>query len=203
MMPDVRDRLQRRIIVYNLDSSSSEPKLPWQDMVGKISAMSSVSKSTLRRLKHASGYLGLGMLNEAADELETIEGDDRLSADVMRLRVDLYMQAKQWDLLSAVARELARLSPEDETGWINWAYALRELNRVEEAKAVLLQAEPIHGPKSGVLHYNLACYHCLLGDLVEAKRRLSIACRADNQWKRAALDDPDLKAMWDDIGSMT
>ena len=43
-----------------------------------------------RHLEYASGYLALGMLNEASDELEMIQGDEALSADVMRLRIDLY-----------------------------------------------------------------------------------------------------------------
>ena len=64
---------------------------------------------TIRRLGYVAGYLALGMLDEASDELEMIEGDDRMSAEVMRLRVDLYHQAKQWDLLLAVAKALALL----------------------------------------------------------------------------------------------
>jgi len=155
-----------------------------------------------RHLEYASGYLALGLLDEASDELEMIEGDDRMSADVMRLRVDLYHQAKQWDLLLAVARALARLVPEDEQGWISWAFALRELNRVSEAQEVLLKAEPKHGPSSAVLHYNLACYACLLGNMEEAKSRLSTACKMDAESKVDALDDPDLKAMWDDIANL-
>jgi tetratricopeptide (TPR) repeat protein len=155
-----------------------------------------------RHLEYASGYLALGLLDEASDELEMIEGDDRMSADVMRLRVDLYHQAKQWDLLLAVARALARLAPEDEQGWISWAFALRELNRVSEAQEVLLKAVPIHGPSSAVLHYNLACYACLLGNMEEAKSRLSTACKMDAESKVDALDDPDLKAMWDDIANL-
>ena len=51
-------------------------------------------------------------------ELEAIDGEDRLSQEVMVLRADLYMQAKQWELLVAVARELARGSPGYEKGWI-------------------------------------------------------------------------------------
>lgn len=122
----------------------------------------------------ASGYIELGLLNEASDELEAIEGADRLSSEVMSVRADLYMTAKYWDLRVAVARELARVPSGDEKGWILWAYALRELGRIEEAKAVLLEAEPLHG-ECAVLHYNLACYSCLLGHLDEARRRLATA----------------------------
>jgi tetratricopeptide (TPR) repeat protein len=164
--------------------------------------MTPVSIATARHLRQAVGYLSLGMLNEASAELEAIEGEDRLSVEVMAVRADLYMEAKQWDLLIAVTRELNRQRPCFGKGWIFRAFALRELNRVAEAKAVLLEAEPMHGEKCEVLHYNLACYHCLLGKLPEARERLRKACRMDKQWKEAALDDPDLKAIWGDVEAM-
>ena len=157
---------------------------------------------TKRRLEYASGFLELGMLNEASDELEEIEGDARMSAEVMKLRVDLYHQAEDWELLLAVAKALSRLTPKDEQGWISWAYALRHLGRIPEAQNVLLKAESIHGDTSAVLHYNLACYACLTGDMKEAKSRLSTACKMDAQSKVDALDDPDLKAMRDDFANM-
>jgi hypothetical protein len=52
-------------------------------------------------------------------------------------------------------------------------------------------------PSCAVLHYNMACYECLLGDIPEARRRLSVACKMGKEWKTGALTDPDLKTMWD------
>jgi len=158
--------------------------------------------STRRHLQYASGYLKLGLLVEAAEELEAIQGKDRLLPSVMSLRSDLYMEAEQWDLLLAVSQELARQRPRYEKGWIHRAYALREMGRVAEAKAVLIEAEPLHWRKSATLHYNLACYCSLLGEHEDARKRLAIACKLDPAFKAAALDDPDLKPMWDDIASM-
>jgi hypothetical protein len=48
-----------------------------------------------RHLEYASGFLALGMLNEASDELEMIQGEAALSADVMRLRVNLYVSVRR------------------------------------------------------------------------------------------------------------
>lgn len=81
-------------------------------------------------------------------------------------------------------------------------YALRALEQVEAAKGGLLAAEVQHGKKSALLHYDLACYFCLLGDQAEARRRLRIACKMDKLWKKTALENPDLKTMWDDIAAM-
>ena len=157
---------------------------------------------TRRRLEYASGYLDLGMIKDAADELDMIEGKDAQSADVMRLRVALYHQSKQWDQLTHVAEVLATLVPNEEQGWISWAYALRELERVDQAQSVLLRAEPLHGETSAVLHYNLACYACLLGDKEEALKRLSLACELEDDFLSSALDDPDLESMQDEIADI-
>jgi len=156
-----------------------------------------------RRLEYARGYIALGLINEASEELEAITGNARLSTEVLRVRVDLYMEAKQWDLVVDVAKPVCLATPEDEGAWIAWAYALREKQQVKEAQDVLLQAEPMHGKNCAVLHYNLACYACLLGDKKEAKRRLARACKMDAQWKAAALEDEDLRAMWADIAAET
>jgi Flp pilus assembly protein TadD len=155
-----------------------------------------VNKATPRRLRHASGYLQLGMSPDAAAELDAIAFEDRLSTPVLAVRIELHMAAKQWETVVGIGRELARAKPEEEQAWISWAYALRELNRVEEARTVLLEAETLHGTTSAVLHYNLACYYCLLGDLETARKRLAKACQMEADFEKAAREDPDLKQLF-------
>lgn len=160
--------------------------------------MHPISRDTKRRVEHASGYLAFGLLVEASDELEAIEGPDRLSPEVMSIRCDLYMMAKDWELLLAVARELTRSRPSDEKGWIHAGIALRKLDRIAEARAVLLEAKPTHA-RSALLHYNQGCYHCLLGEMDKARERVRRDCSANADFKKVALDDPDLKAIWGDV----
>jgi hypothetical protein len=45
-------------------------------------------------IREARGYLALGLLNEASDELEAIAGAERLSVEVLEPGVDLYTLAK-------------------------------------------------------------------------------------------------------------
>jgi len=168
-------------------------------MVSVVLTLSSIP--TRRRIEYAKGYIELGLVNEASDELEAIDGDARMSIEVLRTRVDLYMEAKLWDMVVAVAKPVCEETPKDGGAWIAWAYALRELQRVTEARDILLRAEPLHGKTSSVLQYNLACYACLLGQMQEARRRLSAACKMDARCKAEALDDDDLRALWDDIAS--
>lgn len=164
--------------------------------------MSFHARTTARHVRFATGYIGLGMMADAGRELDAIAAEDREAAEVLGAFADLHMAAKAWVPLAAVAQRLARRAPAEEKGWIHWAYALRELDRIEEARAVLLEAEPVHGKSSTVLHYNLACYHCLLGNKREARRRLRIAFEREEHWRAAALADHDLRAMWDEIAAM-
>jgi len=158
---------------------------------------------TRRRVQYARGFIELGMLVEASRELGFIEGEARIGAEVMELQVDLHMTAKHWVLVVAMAAEFTDRYPVEEKGWISRAFALRELGRIEEAKAVLLQAEPLHGKTCAVLHYNLACYHCLLGEMKQARDRLSWACKMEKTWKKEARTDADLKGIWNDISAIT
>ena len=162
--------------------------------------MPSLPRATVRRLSHASGYLGLGLYAEAAGELQGIREEDRLTGDFLAVQSDLLLATGQWQQLVTVSEEFVLRRCTEPTPWINWAYALRELEQVSQAKAILLQAETIH-PDVDVLHYNLACYHCLLGEMKEAKQRLQKACQLDRGWKEAAASDPDLKALRESRGS--
>ncbi|MSU51590.1 MAG: hypothetical protein EXS37_21295 [Opitutus sp.] len=155
----------------------------------------SVNPETRRRVQHALGYIGLEMFGAAWRELEAIAAADQSRPTVRTTRVDYHIAAKQWKKAVVVAGELARAHPKAESAWIGWAYALRELKRVEEAREVLIEAEKYHGKSSAVLHYNLACYDSLLGKLDNARTRLATACRMDAQFKAAARDDPDLVAL--------
>lgn len=164
-------------------------------MAGVLACGMSVSRDTRWRVEYAQGYIGLGMYEDAWKELESIAAEDQLRAEVRSMRVDYHVAKKQWEKAVVVAAELARAHPGVENAWIGWAYALRELGQVEEARAVLRVAETHHGKTSAVLHYNLACYESLLGALERARQRLEIACKMEQQFKEAAKEDPDLEAL--------
>lgn len=158
-----------------------------------------MNPSTKRHAQYAQGYTALGLFKEAERELKAIAEADRALPDVLVARVGLLWETKQWDRLIAESRRLVEAAPAEERGWIAWAFALRELGRIAEAKAVLFRAEPLHGATSPVLHYNLGCYHCLLGETAEARARLATAFRMHPPFQTEALEDPDLEAMWDEL----
>lgn len=156
---------------------------------------------TSKLLSYAEGFIELGLLNDAANELEKVAFEDRLTPPVLFCRIKLYMAAKQWDMVEAMAKPLVTIPNVDAAVWVHWAYAVRRLRSVSEAKDILLKAEPIYGKTCGMLQFNLACYECVLGNITEARKRLRMACKLDKQFKALALDEPDLKGLRDEIAA--
>jgi Flp pilus assembly protein TadD len=149
-----------------------------------------------RRREYARGYLALGLTGLAAAELRALSDAELEDPETRSVLVDLEMERKDWPAAVDLARDYAERRPREEKGWISWAYALRELQRVAEARDVLLRAEPLHGKASPLLHYNLACYFCVLGDHGEARRRLERAVAMDADYAELAKDDPDLAELF-------
>ena len=148
-----------------------------------------------RNLLAAEGYLELGMLDRASLELEQIEPELRAGIDVMTMRCQIFMAAKQWEAAQDVAKHLVSLNPKEVQHWILAGYATRRAVNIEAARDILLRAKPFH-PDEPMLDYNLACYVCQLGQIDEAKALLKVAISAKKEFKAMALDDPDLGAMW-------
>jgi hypothetical protein len=53
--------------------------------------------------------------------------------------------------------------------------------------------------KEAIIKYNLACYCCQLGEIENAKKYLQKAFEIDSTWRLQALDDEDLKPLWDSL----
>jgi tetratricopeptide (TPR) repeat protein len=155
--------------------------------------------STATRVQYATGYLVLGLLEQAEAELVAIPSEDRELPDVLTTQAELAMAAKRWIDVVGFARRLTEVEPSEIQGWVWWAYALREMQQIREALSVLLQIEATHGDDHAVVPYNLACYYCLLGEIDTARRYFSKACTMDPSFKKSAATDPDLEGLRADI----
>ncbi len=144
-----------------------------------------------RRISHAQGYLGLGMVAEAAAELKLIPMPERDSLEVLALRVAVLQEQGDWPALAALAGEFARRAPAEAAAWVTWAYATRRTKSLGAAETILLQAESRH-PADPTIQFNLGCYACQRGDLAEARRRVDRAITLDKNFRVLAGTDPDL-----------
>jgi predicted Zn-dependent protease len=151
-----------------------------------------------RHCQAAAGYAELGMFLEANTELDKIDPFNRAAPEVLALRIGIYRGLEKWELMQQIARRLADFQPDDIAWTISLAYATRRADSIQEAKNILLSAESKF-PKEASIRYNLACYYCQLGDVQNAKRYLKKAFEIDSKWRIAALQDEDLKLLWESI----
>jgi Tfp pilus assembly protein PilF len=143
------------------------------------------------RLSHAQGYLGLGMVAEAAAELERIPAPERDALAVLALRVAVLQEQQDWPALAAAAGEFTRRAPDEAAAWVTFAYATRRGDSLAAAEKILREAEQRH-PAEPTIQFNLGCYACQRGDLAEARRRVDRAIALDKKFAEAAATDPDL-----------
>jgi Flp pilus assembly protein TadD len=111
------------------------------------------------------------------------------------------MAAKKWDMAAAVASHLVKVEPENAGWWISLAYSVRRIEGIEKAAAILLRAQAIH-PKIAMIAFNLACYASVTGRMEDAKERLRNAIALDKDIRGLAIDDEDLRPLWDWIAGL-
>jgi tetratricopeptide (TPR) repeat protein len=116
------------------------------------------------------------------------------------VRWQIYAHDKQWAACLEIANAVIKLAPQRSFGWVHRSYALHEMKRTQEAFDSLLPSAKKF-PKTWIVPYNLACYAAQLNRLDECLEWFKKATAIDEQTvKRQAIDDPDLKPLWDSMG---
>jgi Tfp pilus assembly protein PilF len=147
-----------------------------------------------RHLSYAQGYLTLGMLADAAAELDGIPSPDSETSEVLALRIAVLQEQKNWKALRVAAEKFIRLEPQEAGGWITLAYAVRRDQSLATAEKILREAETTH-PEEATIQFNLGCYACQRGDLSEARRRVDCAIALEKSFAALAETDADLEPL--------
>jgi predicted Zn-dependent protease len=150
---------------------------------------------TQRALQAADGYLFLKMPEEALEELGRIDEEERQIPSVLLARIRILLHLKQWSNAETLSSHGAAAHPDEEEFTVQRAFALHQMQKGEEAVGVLLAA-PDWIRRTGILHYNLACYEARLGDITTAKQCINAAIQLNAAMKKNARVDPDLQALW-------
>lgn len=156
-------------------------------------------------LSAAMGWMGLGNIVEAEQELNRVGAVHQCHPDVLEVRWMILAEGKRWDAALEIARTLLRLAPNRSSGWLHQAYALRRAvsNGLQQAWEALL---PAYGrfPREATIPYNLSCYACQMNKLDEARTWLRRALQVGEkeEIKEIALSDADLRPLWDEIRSI-
>ena len=134
----------------------------------------SPSAETQRALRAADGYLVLGLAAEALEELDGIAPRERGIAVVLLARIRVLLHLRQWPAAEDLSRHGAGKFPEEEEFTVQRAFSLHQMQQATEAVAVL-HAAPDWIRRTGILHYNLACYEARLGNLAAARECIDAA----------------------------
>ena len=153
-----------------------------------------------RHLAAASGFLTLGMLDDAANELEEISPALKCTPEVIALRVEIYRAASKWGEMAMLSRHLVKMRPDDSSAWLALAFAVRRAESPEAELAVLRDADKAV-PSCAAVKYALACSASLCGLVSVAKGYLEECFGLDSSLRLQALDDEDLSALWDSPGA--
>ena len=167
--------------------------------------MNLLEPSDIHRLNAALGWLGLSAPADARAELDAIAPAQQSHPAVLEARWLVCAHEENWDDALLVAELERQAAPDDSSGWLHRAYALRRVENGGLAQAwdaLLPAAEKF--PAESVIAYNLACYACQLNQLADARKWLQRAVKIGSQdgIKKMALADEDLKPLWEEIKSL-
>jgi tetratricopeptide (TPR) repeat protein len=149
-------------------------------------------------LDAAEGWLALGDLSGAHDELKKMSLRCRFHPRVLLVRWEICAQQQLWEGARVIAQGMVTLVPDDPSGWINRSVALHALKRTPEAWQSLLPAADKFA-NNPLVAYNLACYAAQLGRFKEANQWLekSMSLDTDKRLKWISVKDPDLHPLWE------
>lgn len=167
--------------------------------------MKPLDSSDIHRLRAAEGWFELGDEAEALRELEDISPAEKKHPAVLELRFQILAKKREWDTCRDIAGMMTKQLPNFAGGWLNLAYATRRATGGSEQAAFdILQPASERFPEEPTIPYNLACYVCQLGNLSEARKWLkrALAIGDKKQIKLMALNDADLKPLWEEIPKM-
>lgn len=153
-----------------------------------------LSSETIWRLRHAEGYLALGLKREASAELAGVPPGEDDALPVLAMRAAVYHELADWPRAAEASELLCERAPDDAGHWIQRAYAVRRARDIEAARGVLLRAMELH-PSEPIIRFNLACYEAQLGRLEAARGHLAEACRMNPECAEMAKTDPDLEPL--------
>jgi lipopolysaccharide biosynthesis regulator YciM len=151
-----------------------------------------------RRLLAASGFAELSLFQEAVEELEDLPETSKDLPPVLVVWLEVYQRWQKWSEAESVATRLSEMEPDEPNWLIALAYSTRRSRGLAFAREILLRASKKH-PNCGTIQFNLACYAAQLGQLEEARQRLSQAIQLDKAFAAMARSDPDLEAIRDDF----
>ncbi len=145
-------------------------------------------------IRAASGWLELGMPEDALNEIKSLPKEHSGEKLVLELRLAAEMAMFQWKAAAETAKLLCVEAVDEPDFFLSAAFCLHELGETDEARKWLLRGPDVLS-EMAVFHYNMACYLWTLGEKERAHNHLAKAFEMDESFKESALHDKDLLGM--------
>jgi hypothetical protein len=153
------------------------------------------SPATEKKLLAAEGYFFFKMKVAVGEEFDSIEEIDKNKSSVLTRKLDILLCLRLWKNAAAVSAHAYALFTTHPRFIVQHAFALYHTGQKAKAKAVIASA-PEWIVRTGVIHYNFACYEAMLGDARLAQKFLEIAYQYNSDFKAMSKMDPDLSTIW-------
>jgi sugar phosphate isomerase/epimerase len=144
-----------------------------------------------RTLRAATGWLELGLADEALFELQSLPLGVQTQRAPLELKLAAQMERESWNAASETARLLCLKVENEPEFFLRAAFCLHETGDTLAACNQLLR-----GPKAlfemAIFHYNIACYLWTLGEAERARSHLKQAIEMDDGYLEVARKDRDL-----------
>jgi Flp pilus assembly protein TadD len=142
----------------------------------------------------AQGWLELDLPEEALQELNRLGAKDRMKEAALEVRLVAQIRAGLWNAGADTGRLLCLREPREPRFFLHAAYCLHETGDTEAARNWLMTGPAclIHEP---MFHYNIACYHAVLGERDRAESHLKRALAMDESLRDSAESDRDLAGL--------
>lgn len=145
-------------------------------------------------IRAATGWLELGMPDDALEELKGLSFEERSERKALELKLAAEMAKMYWQQASETALELCELVADEPDFFLSAAYCLHEVGMTLEARSCLHRGPSVL-QELPVFHYNMACYLWILDEKDAAKAHLDIAIGMDDSFLESARSDKDLVGM--------
>jgi tetratricopeptide (TPR) repeat protein len=152
-----------------------------------------------KTLQAAQGYFQLEMWEDAWNELENLAPELRHYPQVILMRLLIFNNMERWEYAVLLGKGAVQQYPQFGPLYLATAHALSRFEGAAAARTMLLSGEDALKDEPA-FHFMLACYDSQLGNLDLAKTALARAFEIDEKLRLRALQDSDLKPLWESLG---